>query len=227
MHTSGADTTTIANAAKQQACAASSFAESASKINHGIGDAVDKLAQQAGDAETFFRTDERAWVEIGKIDTRVLPPNPPFRTIFKFGIYPKNYGKTVATDVRIHIDNVDTWGSFNDSKRGIRMFQDQLFHESGSAKRHRTPDKPGPQTIAPGELSIVPVYSAGQEPRRDGDNFTYTFILGRIDYIDAFRVQHWMRFCFMVTNASGELAHCQYGNDEDANPETPTKPTLP
>src|SRR5882757_2526473 len=56
----------------------------------------------AVDAETSnlqsainFRTDERAWVEIGKIQiVSVPPPSPPFPTIFKFSIYPTNAGRT-------------------------------------------------------------------------------------------------------------------------------------
>lgn len=226
MYTGGVDTRAIAEAAKQQACAAKSFAASADSINLGVGNAVGKLAQQANDAETFFRTDERAWVEIGKIEiVATYPPESTFGRIFKYGIYTKNDGKTVARDVRIHINNLDNvGGDFEGNKKAIRMFQNQLFRESGTRKRVITPDIPGPQTIAPGELSPVPVYSGGQEPMKDHNIFRYSFILGRIDYIDAFSVKHWMRFCYMVSNSQGELGHCQFGNDEDNSPEIPPQP---
>ena len=44
-------------------------------------------------------------------------------------------------------------------------------------------------------------------------------ILGRIDYLDAFNARHYMRFCYFIANAKGELGHCKYGNDDDKNPE--------
>jgi hypothetical protein len=210
----GVQTQQLIDAANTNAGAAKSFAASAAKINQGVGNAADKLAQQARDTETFFRTDERAWIEIGKIETAVYPPSPPFGTTFKFGIFPKNYGKTVAHDVRIHINNIDVAGSF-DNRHAIRGLQDQLFHEGG-------PNKPGPQTIAPEEVSTVPVFAGGQEPKRYGNTFIYTFLIGRIDYRDVFNVNHWMRFCYMVTNARGELGHCTYGNDDDRNLEIPS-----
>ena len=49
--------------------------------------------------------------------------------------------------------------------------------------------------------------------------YKYGYMLGRIDYIDAFNVDHWVHFCFMIMNNKGELGHCQYGNDEDSNQE--------
>jgi hypothetical protein len=56
----------------------------------------------------FFRTDERAWVEIGRIEiVATYPPESTFGTIFKYGFYPKNDGKTVARDVRINITNLE------------------------------------------------------------------------------------------------------------------------
>jgi hypothetical protein len=33
-----------------------------------------------------------------------------------------------------------------------------------------------------------------------------------------------MTFCFIVWNAAGDLQYCDYGNDEDGNPETPPEP---
>jgi hypothetical protein len=192
-------------------------------------DAADAAASAADTAQRSlkqsiesFRIDERAWVEIGNIDKTVFAPSPPFGTTFKIGIYLKNVGKTVATDVKIHIDNIDDVASFSENEKAIRMFQDQLFREMGTGKKSLTPDKPGPHTLAPGELSAVPVYSGGQEPTKWGENnYRYSFILGRIDYIDAFKTKHWKRLCFFITNSHGEMGHCQYGNDEDENAENP------
>ncbi|HYB61020.1 MAG TPA: hypothetical protein VEH50_06035 [Methylomirabilota bacterium] len=169
-----------------------------------------------------FRMDERAWVEIGNIEKTVFPPRPPFGTFFSFAIYAKNVGKTVATDVRIHIDETQGDPSLSDNEKAIRMFQDQLFLKQGTNERSVTPNKPGPQTLAPEATSAVPIYAGGQEPRKwPNGTFTYSFILGRIDYVDAFRTPHWKHLCFIITDRRGDLAHCQYGNDEDNNLENP------
>ena len=175
---------------------------------------------QSADAEIFFRADERAWVEIEKIEKAdTYPPSPPFATIFKYSFSVKNFGKTVARDVKIHIENIDQDGTFESKKRPIRMLQDSLFRDSKSGRRVIPPVKPSPQSIAPNGQFTVPVYSGGQEPRLIGGRYMYGFMLGRIDYVDAFDTQHWVRFCFMIMNAKGEVGHCQYGNEEDNNPE--------
>ena len=217
----GSDTQKMIAAAQQQACAAHQFADTAKLINGNINAAVGELALQAQDSERSFRTDERAWIEIGKIETSIHPPDPPFGITFKYNIFLKNYGKTVATDVRVHIDNIDADTSFGDNQRAIRMSQDQLFKISGTNKRITEPNNPGPQTIAPQELTTIPIFSGGQEPKKWGNSFRYTFVLGRIDYNDAFGKSHWMRFCYMAMNSKGELGHCTYGNEEDSNPENP------
>jgi hypothetical protein len=113
-----------------------------------------------------------------------------------------------------------------EDRNAILMSQDQLFRISGTNKRAIMPDNPGPQALAPGAQSPVPVFSGGQEPKRYSDgNFRYSFILGRIDYIDAFETEHWTHFCYFVANSRGELANCKYGNDQDSNPEKmPAKP---
>jgi hypothetical protein len=217
----GKQTDKIIEAANINACAAKSFATSADKINRGVGNAVIKLGQQADDAEQFFRTDERAWVVISSLNkTETIPADSTFGTTFKFSIFPKNVGKTVARYVKIHAENPDAAGSFMENKHAILMSQDQLFRISGTNKRTIMPDNPGPQTLAPGAESPVPVFSGGQEPKRYADgNFRYSFILGRIDYTDAFGVRHWTHFCYFITNSKGELGHCKYGNDQDGNPE--------
>jgi hypothetical protein len=170
-----------------------------------------------------FRLDERAWIEIGKIETIAYPPDPPkFGATFKFGFYPKNVGKTVATDVTVHLDNVFGSGMLLTDEKGIRMFEDQLFKQQGSPKRSLSPDKPAPQTLAPGELSVAPVYIGGQEPSHMGHgSYWYGYIIGRIDYVDVFGTHHWKHLCLTVIDARGDLTYCQYGNDEDKTPEKP------
>jgi hypothetical protein len=166
----------------------------------------------------FFRTDERAWVVIGKIEKILtVPADPPFGSIFKFSLYPENTGKTVARNVKINIENISAMAEFAENSHAIRMTQDQLFRQQGTNKRATLPDTPGPQDLAPGQTALVPIYTAGQEPKSFGKSSMVTIILGRIDYMDAFKVRHYMRFCYVIANAKGELYHCKYGNDDDNN----------
>jgi hypothetical protein len=46
-----------------------------------------------------------------------------------------------------------------------------------------------------------------------------SYLIGRIDYADDFGVKHWIKFCFYVGEANGELWNCHEGNDEDRSPE--------
>jgi uncharacterized repeat protein (TIGR01451 family) len=172
--------------------------------------------------ETFYPPDPnlRARVEISKLEkVLTIPPIPPFGTAFKYAITLKNAGNVVAKNVKFHIDNVDADTSLDGMGKGIRMYQDQQFHEMSTGKRATSPDRPAPKTLAPGEMFPVPLYTAGQEPRRYGDNFRYTFLIGRIDYDDG-REKRWSRFCFLITNSRGDLGHCQFGNDDDESAPT-------
>lgn len=182
---------------------------------------LSEMRKQSSRNLESFRIDERAWVEFGKIDITTFPPSPPFGTTFKFSIYLRNVGKTVAKGVRTHIDNIFTWNGFGEKRKAVRMFQDQLFKDSKTGKRSIEPNKPAPHVIAPDALSPVPVYSGGQAPKRYKGGFMYTYVLGRIDYTDVFGVNHWKRFCFTVTDDHGSLGYCEYGNEEDDNAEGP------
>jgi hypothetical protein len=78
-----------------------------------------------------------------------------------------------------------------------------------------------PKTLAPGMVSSVPFPLNGQEPQVFPNGDIVSYLIGRIDYVDEFKVPHWMKFCFYVGNARGEIWNCQEGNDEDNNPEIP------
>src|ERR1035437_922051 len=55
-----------------------------------------------------FRIDERAWVEIEPIKPILLMPSdtPNAGALFTCDIYPKNFGKTVATDILVRAADV-------------------------------------------------------------------------------------------------------------------------
>lgn len=215
---SSGDTQKMIAAAQQQACAAKSFASSAAKIDTGIGNAVTKLGRQATDAEIFFRADERAWVVVDHVVLlESYPPRDTFPWTFKYGIYAKNVGKTMALDVRIHVDSFFGFGELN--KHGIEMTQGRTW--GGWKGKDPAPDKAGPSSLAPGEPSLFPIVAGGEAPK---GGWVQTEV-GHIDYVDAFGAKHWKNFCFTVVDEKGTLNHCEGGgNDEDNNPEPSPEP---
>jgi hypothetical protein len=178
--------------------------------------------RSADNSENFFRADERAWVEIGNIKIeRIAPPDPALglSSEFSYHLYPENVGKTVAREVRININFSREIGrEFNNNKQAIEKEQVRR-DERGSY------GPPGPHAIVPGATSSVPFEGDGFAPSLDPSTgkAQISFILGKIDYWDTFNTHHWVRFCYLVSDGSGNLRHCKYGNDEDSNPEPLSK----
>jgi hypothetical protein len=193
------------------------------KFAHSPGEThpdVDRATLSTGKPpqKAKFKPDERAWVEIGSIDKDVSSPDPMLGAHFKYGIFPRNVGKSVAHDVLIMVVEASDGPAFKSNQRVIKMRQDRLFFEPGANKR--SGDKPEAESLAPAEQSVVPVYAGAAEPKRLSNGFfVYSYILGRIDYIDVFGTPHWTHFCFFVLNEKGELSPCEYGNDKDNFPE--------
>jgi hypothetical protein len=187
---------------------------------HGFAHSAgrDHPALQAGkpavDAKSLFNPEDRAWLEVGHIDEAIASPDQLSGGHFQYGVYPKNVGKSVANDVLVLALEATDGASFMSNRQSIKTHQDQLFFASGANKRSQ--GGPGPESLAPGEQGAVGAYAAGSEPKRLPDGFlVYSYILGRIDYIDVFGEPHWTHFCFYVLNAKGELGSCAYGNDKD------------
>jgi hypothetical protein len=173
-----------------------------------------QLGKPAQQAKNLFKPDERAWVEIGSIDKNITSPDPLLGTHFKYGIYPRNVGKSVAHDVLIMVLEASDGPNFKANQRAIKTRQDRLFFEPGANKRGG--DKPEAESLAAAEQSSLPVYAGAAEPKRLSSGFVvYSYIVGRIDYIDVFGTPHWTHFCFFVLNEKGELSPCEYGNDKD------------
>ncbi len=175
----------------------------------------------------IFRIDERAWVEIEPIKpvfftprTREIP-----RAGFKYDVYPRNTGKTTAWDVKMKAQVISSSEQLGNDASMIGSEQDKYlldkFTEMGTGKPVVIPASPVPKVIAPNVSIPVPYSLHGQEPQLFGGHGMYDYLLGRIDYVDQFNVTHWIKFCFFVVNQRGELRSCQYGNDEDRNPEIP------
>jgi hypothetical protein len=190
------------------------FAHSSSDAHPDVNRANLQVGKPAQKAKNLFKPDERAWVEIGSIDKNVSSPDPMLGTHFKYGIYPRNVGKSVAHDVLIMVLEASDGPRFKSNQRAIKVRQDRLFFEPGTTKR--SGDKPEAESLAPAEQSMLPVYAGAAAPKRLSNGFfVYSYILGRIDYIDVFGAPHWTHFCFFVLNEKGELSPCDSGNDKD------------
>jgi hypothetical protein len=194
------------------------FAHSSGEAHPDVDRAPLKVGKPAQQAKNLFKPAERAWVEIGSIDKDISSPDPMLGSHFKYGIYPRNVGKSVAHDVLIMVLEASDGPGFKSNQRAIKVRQDRLFFEPGANKR--SGDKPEAESLAPAEQSVVPVYAGAAEPKRLSNGFfVYSYILGRIDYIDVFGTPHWTHFCFFALNEKGELSPCEYGNDKDNFPE--------
>lgn len=157
-----------------------------------------------------FRTDERAWLELGsiKLTKTIAPTSPNEPTFLIYAFYVGNFGKTVARDIVLKRAEAMSANSGVILQRDIEKAQGQLLSA--------VPGQPIPKSLAPNTPVLVPFTIGGGIPR----NGFLSYLIGRIDYTDAFGVPHWMRFCYVITDAITErLTTCEYGNDEDRNAE--------
>jgi hypothetical protein len=176
-----------------------------------------RFSREAIDRSTeAFRVDERAWIEIDSIKKTVMPPMNGFPQGFVYEVFLKNVGKTIARDVVLRKVSVLSQLSFTSNARGIRRTLDDLLKPE-QTDRPAISAYPIPKVIAPGTVTPLPFTLDGAAPQYG----QFRYPIGRIDYVDAFGVPRWMTFCFVVTNHSGDLRYCEYGNDEDNNPVAP------
>jgi len=166
-----------------------------------------------------FRIDERGWVEIDAIKKTVEPPMEGFPQSFKYDVYLKNVGKTKAHNIILRKVTASGGLDFMSNARGIQRTQDDLLKPEPSDAA-QIPPYPIPKVIAPNAVTPIPFTLDGAAPQYS--NKYYRYPVGRIDYTDDFGIAHWIKFCFVVINATGDLRYCEYGNEEDSNPETPT-----
>lgn len=171
-----------------------------------------------------FRTDERAWVEIDRIErTMVSPRDNKFGATFRYRLYPRNVGKTSAHDITVSAArNMMGDIGLESNADNMRRAQDLLLDRSPSGPG--PVENPVPRVLAPETTAAVPFVMDGQEPQIFARSEWASFLVGRIDYSDNWGIKHWMKFCFYVANGNGELWNCHAGNEEDSNPEMPSEP---
>jgi hypothetical protein len=191
-------------------CANKESADAAKSAADTAADTLNRSIEQ-------FRIDERAWVEFDSIRIKTIyPPTPEFKAwSFRYELWPKNVGKTVARDVVARVGDI-MGGPPSPKDRGIQMFQDGLFKEQGTGNPVTLPIALA-TVLAPNTVTRAPIMLGGTEPK----NGMYHYLIGRIDYNDAFGVAHWMKFCVAIVDASGDIRNCECCNDEDRNPEVP------
>jgi len=179
---------------------------------------------QLNETRTIFRIDERAWIEIEPIKvTLFLPRTEKIGAGFQYPIYIRNVGKTVARDIQLRATRQGPQSSvaMGDSAEALNWEQEKLLLDKVPTASNIPINNPVPKVLAPNTSSAVPVILNGQEPQYFPKVQVVSYLIGRIDYTDAFGVSHWMKFCFFVVNARGDLWNCKEGNDEDRNPENP------
>jgi hypothetical protein len=177
-----------------------------------------------------FRIDDRGWVEIISGSNSRLPPLPGFGNLFRYEFYLKNVGKTIAQKVTVVAMQTDSGIDFGKNETAIDGVQNKFllgkFVDSETNMPVEIPSQWVPGSLAPNATSVAPFILVGSAPHQfDTGAWGYSFLVGRIDYFDAFGVPHWLRFCLFVANQEGNLRSCKVGNDEDDNPETESRDT--
>jgi hypothetical protein len=184
--------------------------------------------KQMRDNTESFKTDERAWIELEPIKPVLLTQDPKFGATFTCNFYPKNVGKTVAKDIAVKAVDEMANEQFEDDAEGMRIAQDKLLPAQlkDAATNKLLFFNPVPKVLAPNTASPTPFRLTCQEPQtfHSGHQMRH-YLVGRIDYCDQFRVNHWMKFCFYVVNGRGDIWACHEGNDEDKNSEDETRQT--
>lgn len=175
-----------------------------------------EIRRQTKQSLESFRLDERAWIEIQPIS---LPSNSGASVgAFRYELYPKNVGKTSATNITIYATRGVTLNSITmgDSASNVGRLQDMLVSGVLSDIPRVNPIS---KVLAPNTVSPVPFLMDGQSPQIFPKDEFVSYLIGKINYTDAFNISHWLRFCFFVVDAKGNLWNCKKGNDEDRNPE--------
>jgi len=117
---------------------------------------------------------------------------------FNYEIYLKNVGMTVARDIVMRACRVSSASDMGDDADQMRRTQERLLSGDQRGVNNRVP-----KVLAPNTVSAVPLWLHAQEPQGSGAGSFYSLLIGRVDYVDAFSIKHWMTFCYVVANARG------------------------
>lgn len=195
------------------------------KSANAAHDAVDNSIQQ-------FRVDERAWLELESFQNKPVEMTPalkrafPGLRAFAQGVTIRNYGRSIARNISVRLNMTNAAESFGKNSEKLRITEEALRLGRNTAKNKsdwvyifRAPIA---TSLAPGSTTNATMPFAGLPHHAEGGKDVFPYIVGRIDYTDAFGVPHWKTFCFQLTET--DRSYCETGNDEDSNPESLPKP---
>lgn len=151
--------------------------------------------------------------------SRVKPPAE-----FTYAFYWKNVGKTAAHEVKAYFSSNDEYADFGDDLALVTKVQGELLDQtqwpSGRTSARFQISTPG--VVLPSVREPANITATGGEEKADqtGRPIRHYFV-GRIEYTDAFRRGHSLKFCFFVGHDKGQLHQCAAGNDADRDKPRP------
>jgi hypothetical protein len=191
------------------AASANKEAEKAETISANVDKSVTQIDRIARAAEmslnaniTASRLDERAWIEIAPMKPLDVVAGP--YTSFSYNLIPKNVGKTAARKIVVRVVPL-LLGTIQQTKSAsfIHHWQEEILLGKGRGKRVGIPvflpnsQRREQEVLGPGEAFPVPIVLGGSAPSTNQQNSpVVSEIIGRIDYLDEFGIQHWLGFCF-------------------------------
>jgi hypothetical protein len=206
---------------------ASQQADAAIKAAAAAKGAADTAADTLRQSVQQFRLEQRPWIEIelGEPVLRSAADNK-FPALYKYQFSIKNTGKTTAFDIACRVPRQGYYSGefFGDHPDWMINGQTMLLNEVPFAGASETDkivilSKRMPQTLGPSTTSLTKLDLFGQEPK----NGMFNYLIGRIDYSDAFMEKHWTTFCLFV-DMGGSLRYCLAGNNQDRNYNAPPNP---
>ena len=220
---SGLQAERLIDAANRVDDAAGSFSHSASGINQGVSDAVNRLQAQAHVTELARETsaaqneltlrntiessrlDQRAWVAAEAITA--LPNTFVAGQTAFLEILFRNTGRTPAKNVRIATIHEATRRGSPPPFQYSAPSRYGLMAPNGTAFNH-IPVAFNPLTLAP-----LPLDDRSIQQLTSGDETLY--IHGELTYDDIFGQQHWTTYCYFLSNLPGPVAPaaCPEHND--------------
>ena len=180
-------------------------------------DAVMEAEKQRIDSQANTRLDERAWLQVAveKTGNDFVAGTQSSPVAFRYFLRVHNYGKTAAKNIEYKVGPSPRSSiSMNKSKRFVAMSQNILRGKVPTAKDIPV-NQPGPRTLVPNSDVPVPITTSGQPPQVSSSDQWVSYIIGRVDYKDAFGGPHWYTFCYYIANDRGDLRTCFVGNDSN------------
>jgi hypothetical protein len=225
MHTGGADTTKIANAADQIKTYAGSvkdsakqFSDSAGEIDTKIGTAETDFANMATNSanaikatQEQMRLDQRPWAYVFSYSLSEEPEAGKPITV-KIGVL--NSGKTPAVNLGV-MTHPSCWDRETPEPDWTTVAND-LSHAMVPPQATGFSVTTSPLTLA----NCLDAYNSGQAA---------IYVRAKIVYDDTFGQPHWTTVCILHHHGRplNEFDLCKTGNDVDRTPTAKTKPQKP